>query len=405
MREDIVYLNISRAYFKEKAEALEKNIGHREAVSRRQHFHNCNRINTLKKELEEIRKDKESLFQKVLEYDNDRWISYAFQMKFIMDEIIKDSLPEDHREWVEPLVEDIQFPRTPFHYNDEWIGRFLKLRFILNEIKKIGALSDNADWVEPIVHQMGEPEVPRYILNRFLPSYNDAHIENDGDINEQTNRIEEWTNEASLIQLNENFVNILSENRSNAISILTQIQSLIRGFITRRRLYNIYGDNPIERIECAIKIQKIFRGFIQRSSRFQNMEHIFWYTRSEFAEKGGMIIGDVDQSDRRGIMIINTSSITITLNWIRKDGTYGRDIIIHPFTINPIGISTIVTHCFKVSAHDGRAPNDKFIRIPRTFKSGTIFDVSTGFSFTHEHWNIRKRMWGEVTFNGYSILD
>jgi len=321
------------------------------------------------------------------------WIGRALKYKLIFDKMV---LPEDHAEWVVPMVEEIEFPNTPFVGDNEWIGRALKLRFILGEAQKVGAIHD--EWSMKMADSIYFPHVSMSIRDRFLPTYNDAHMIDDGSEVEQAERIAEWSHEADDIDLNEEFTNILVSDRPLAIIYLTRIQSLIRGFVARRRLYKLYGDNPQERIQLAIKIQKVFRGFIQRAPRFQELSNVDWYTNSDFARRGGLLTGPLRASDRRGIQYINTSSEKMVVNWIRSDGTLSRGTIIPPRTANPIGISTFATHCFSISI-EGNAP-EKFIRIPRCFKSGNVFDVSTGLCFTREFWNVRKeneaRRWAGV---------
>jgi hypothetical protein len=80
---------------------------------------------------------------------------------------------------------------------DKWIGCTLKLKFIFDEISKVGALpEDHADWILPMVESIELPSVSVRTRNQFLPSYNDAHMEDvDSDIEEE--RIAEWSREAA----------------------------------------------------------------------------------------------------------------------------------------------------------------------------------------------------------------
>jgi len=60
----------------------------------------------------------------------------------------------------------------------EWIGRSLKLKFILDEIKKIGALpNDHAEWVEPMVEDIEIPEVSINIRDEFVPTTQTDNID------------------------------------------------------------------------------------------------------------------------------------------------------------------------------------------------------------------------------------
>jgi hypothetical protein len=60
----------------------------------------------------------------------------------------------------------------------EWIGRALKLKFILDEIKKIGALpDDHAEWVDPMVEEIEIPEVSINIKDEFVPTAQTDNID------------------------------------------------------------------------------------------------------------------------------------------------------------------------------------------------------------------------------------
>ena len=60
----------------------------------------------------------------------------------------------------------------------EWIGRALKLKFILDEIKKIGALpEDHAEWVDPMVEDIELPEVSIRIRDEFVPTAQTDNID------------------------------------------------------------------------------------------------------------------------------------------------------------------------------------------------------------------------------------
>ena len=59
-----------------------------------------------------------------------------------------------------------------------WIGRALKLKFILDEIKKIGALpKDHKEWVEPMVEEVDIPEVSIRIKDEFVPTAQTDNID------------------------------------------------------------------------------------------------------------------------------------------------------------------------------------------------------------------------------------
>lgn len=77
----------------------------------------------------------------------------------------------------------------------EWIGRALKLKFILDEIKKIGALpEDHAEWVDPMVEDIEIPEVSIRIRDEFVPTAQTDNIDwvsSDEDEDEEEEEYEE----------------------------------------------------------------------------------------------------------------------------------------------------------------------------------------------------------------------
>jgi len=59
-----------------------------------------------------------------------------------------------------------------------WIGISLKLKFILDEIKKIGALpEDHAEWVFPMLDDILIPDVSINVKDEFIPTMQTDNIE------------------------------------------------------------------------------------------------------------------------------------------------------------------------------------------------------------------------------------
>jgi len=60
----------------------------------------------------------------------------------------------------------------------EWIGRTLRLKFIFDQMKKIEALpEDHAEWVDPMVEQVEIPEVSIAIRDEFVPTAQTDNID------------------------------------------------------------------------------------------------------------------------------------------------------------------------------------------------------------------------------------
>jgi len=88
----------------------------------------------------------------------------------------------------------------------EWIGRALRLKFIFDQMKKIEALpEDHADWVDPMVEQVDIPEVSINIKNEFVPTAQTDNIdwvssdEEDGGWDQEGDVIGEYETSGDLI--------------------------------------------------------------------------------------------------------------------------------------------------------------------------------------------------------------
>ena len=256
--------------------------------------------------------------------------------------------------------------------DNEWIGRTLKLKFIFDEIEKLCVLpQDHAEWIQPMVEDIVIPEVPRNIRNQFLPSYGDAHMEDDGAEQEEIY--------ASLSREATAFSELIGDrNPNDVMKAVIIIQKFSRGMIIRR----IYGDNPVKRIQMATVIQKIYRGWNQRGMRLLCLPEVLRF-RSMYPPR------------RVTIKFINTGVGEVRINWININtnrmgsptivgnnviGGVGPDEITERFPAE--GMQTYVGHIFKVVSFGGT----KYIRIPLNFENNSYFDVATGFTFTKSHW-------------------
>ena len=111
-----------------------------------------------------------------------------------------------------------------------WVGRTLKLKFLLDEIKKLGILpEDHAEWVIPMVEDIEIPEVSPVLRRRFLPSCEDAHMEFASE-EEETELYERLSRAAA------EHSGILGENPEGNIAACLTIQRIFRGFSARKIL-------------------------------------------------------------------------------------------------------------------------------------------------------------------------
>ena len=93
-------------------------------------------IETTNKELESLQEDLDITEGEltICQKSEKEWIGRALKLKFILDEIKRlRALPEDHAEWVDPMVDSIEFPEVSINVKDEFIPT---------------AQTDNIDWVD-----------------------------------------------------------------------------------------------------------------------------------------------------------------------------------------------------------------------------------------------------------------
>ena len=86
------------------------------------------------------------------------------QIESLKKEIV--SLRAMHVKEVHDIQDDLEITKEELTISQksekEWIGRALKLKFIFDQMKKIEALpEDHSEWVDPMVKQVDIPEVSR----------------------------------------------------------------------------------------------------------------------------------------------------------------------------------------------------------------------------------------------------
>jgi len=250
---------------------------------------------------------------------------------------------------------------------DPWIGRTLKLKFIFDEIQKIGVLpEDHAEWILPMVEDVNIPDVSNAVRRRYLPSYEDAHME----IVDQDEETEIYDN---LSRVATEHSEMLGPNPEVTIQACLLIQRIFRGFSIRK----LYSHNPVERVEQVIIIQKMFRGFSSRGARFQCRPLINYVGRHRLLP--------------RLIKFINTGPEIYNLRWVKysldedEGYSYGTSDQIIPGTGYPTKVFT--NHWFAINEPDHLV---RYIRIPHSFKDGDCFDVHTGLTIPYSTWVARS---------------
>ena len=280
--------------------------------------------------------------------------------------------------------------------NEEWIGRTLRLKYIIDEMEKVGAIRlPDHDWAIDMVKDVEIPAVSSEIRNRFLPSYQDAHMEFDGGEQEQAEIYEELSRAAA------EHSEFLGDNPEEKISAAIMIQKIFRGFVQRKKIQTLYGGNIGQKVASAIMIQKIFRG---KRGRI-----LYWVTDAlNEAQKHRLrncnqaIFGYPMNLRKISFTLINTSKKHrfCTYQWIRPDSSVSRSsMFTHPSSIPIHSIRSFRGHWFRVCLEE-RHPSEnypssqtKYFMIPFNIKDNSVFDVNTGVTMTRQQWeNVRERI-------------
>jgi len=283
--------------------------------------------------------------------------------------------------------------------NEEWIGRTLRLKFIITEMEKVGAIRlPDHDWAIDMVKDVEIPEVSSEIKNRYLPSYQDAHMEFDGGEQEQAEIYGELSRAAT------EHSEFLGDNPEEKISAATMIQKIFRGFVQRKKFQTLYGGNIREKISSAIMIQKIFRG--KRGRILSWVTDALNSVQKHRLRNCNRVIDGYPMNMRKiSFTLINTNRENrfCTYQWIRPDASIGRSSM---FT-NPSGLPThsirsFRGHWFRVSLFSDpptegpfvNTPHQtKYFMIPFNIKDNSVFDVNTGVTMTRPQWeNVRGRI-------------
>ena len=282
--------------------------------------------------------------------------------------------------------------------NEEWIGRTLRLKYIIDEMEKVGAIRlPDHDWAIDMVKDVEIPAVSSEIRNRFLPSYQDAHMEFDGGEQEQAEIYEELSRAAT------EHSEFLGDNPEEKISAATMIQKIFRGFVQRKKFRTLYGGNIRQKVSSAIMIQKIFRG---KRGRI-----LYWVTdalnevqKYRLWNCNRVIFGEPMYLRKISFTLINTSKKHrfCTYQWIRPDSSVSRrSMFTHPSKLPIHSIRSFRGHWFKVSLFnknptEGLPPSPyqiKYFMIPFNIKDNSVFDVNTGVTMTRQQWeNVRERI-------------
>ena len=314
--------------------------------------------------------------------------------------------------------------------DEKWMGYTLRLNWIIQEGAKVGAIRlPDHEWMTDMAHDMEFPdsesssvymEIPSNIRRRYLPNYDDAHMEFT-DEDQENQLLDRLTEEASDFSngipgpLNQ----LLDDDPENALDKIRLIQSFARKYISRNEPSGV-------EVYSAVTIQRIFRGFLSRRIRYYQPVVGFLKDDTqmeEFQEGYYNTPGMRKPNDRPcqvSITFFNTGSDLYAYNWINKNRcVQGRETRVRPFTSAGVRCSTFASHWFEVT-NESRGWK-KLIRIPmyqkimngRLYPQHYYFDVHTGITVNVEQFNcivphfIQRRREGigvPVTIRGRNII-
>lgn len=142
----------------------------------------------------------------------------------------------------------------PDNRGERFMEATLKMKFIFDEIKKIGALpEDHQEWIYPLIEDIKIPEVSQELTERILPSYEYDSQDDDGDEYEQRQRIQEWNDEEETVDKMPYGLRLLyAQEIAKANRYVKLMQSAVRKYLKNDSLRR-------EKARAATMIQKIWR--------------------------------------------------------------------------------------------------------------------------------------------------
>lgn len=145
----------------------------------------------------------------------------------------------------------------PDHVKERFMEATLKMKFIFDEIKKIGALpEDHREWIDPLIEDIKIPEVSQELKERILPSDEYDPQDDDGDEFDQRERIQEWNDEEETEDKMPYGLRLLfAQDIAKANRYVSLMQSAVRKYLMN-------GSLRQKRDRSAILIQKIWRRYL-----------------------------------------------------------------------------------------------------------------------------------------------
>ena len=396
-------------------------------------------IQVLTRMIKDERKSSTDLFSQFQEERNNRQIAYDQKCTELIN--LSQKKEKEEMKMISLVNETKELLRTTQKTEEEWIGRSLRLKWIIDEMERVGAIRlPDHEWATDMALDIEYPEnesvsifqqTPRHIRNRYLPNYNDSHMEF-ADEDSESRIIENLSREARefSVLLPERLRILYDESEQTrliAINHITLIQAWTRGMIARRKMERCFGTSMEERairIDSAITIQKIFRGFRERGIRYYHvniMEHYSRWTDYLMNSPPWMLTNDMlrEQSQQRGLIFVNSGKDDYEYSWCPRswvtDRSRHRRIRNSAYRgdIREIGdkISTYPSHWFKIqnlSKSETRYIRIQFsgVNIQIDGETKKYFDVHTGRNLTQSQFlRLDSQFWPGAPVQNESVRD
>ncbi len=245
---------------------------------------------------------------------------------------------------VSDLEYDLICSTQPDHVKERFMEATLKMKFIFDEIKKIGALpEDHREWIDPLIEDIKIPEVSQELKERILPSNEYDPQDDDGDEFDQRGRIQEWNDEEETEDKMPYGLRLLfAQDIAKANRYVSLMQSAVRKYLMN-------GSLRQKRDRSAILIQKFWRRYNVKpikvlDSLGGSLGKSLWLS---------LRIG-APYSLR--VRFINTGDITAYVQKISlvDSNLYGRSFNVSPISHNRVSFSPDLPESFEYFTEHGK---------------------------------------------------
>lgn len=248
---------------------------------------------------------------------------------------------------VSDLEHRLIFSTQPDNRGDGFMEATLKMKFIFDEIKKIGALpEDHQEWIYPLIEEIKIPEVSQELKERILPSDEYDPQDDDGDEFDQRERIQEWNDEEETEDKMPYGLRLLfAQDIAKANRYVKLMQSAVRKYLEN-------GSHQKRKDRAAVIIQKIWRRYNVKpikvlDSLGGSMGKCFWLSLRNIAPYS------------LRVRFINTGDVTACVQKISLDSVLsGRLYHVPPVSHHRVSFSPDLPESFEYFSEEGTQWSD-----------------------------------------------